>query len=248
VILLAVPASGEKGNSKDSQEKAAKKACALGDFQKGADILIDLFVETNDPTYVYNQGRCYQQNNRWEQAISRFREYLRKARDLSDDERAETERQIDDCESSLNKAPRIEPPTPPVPPVPHSDSRSALPEPVKQEKATALSDDRLSKSLRTAGIICSVVGLVGFGTGVGLALKTQSISSDEQEHGPTLAKEDQRRTFESWGWVGYGAGAAAIAAGAVLYTIGWARAPSDRVALRPILAPGSASVMLKESF
>ena len=37
-------------------EKAAKKACAVGDFQKGVDILADLFVETDDPGWIYNQG------------------------------------------------------------------------------------------------------------------------------------------------------------------------------------------------
>jgi hypothetical protein len=61
-------------------------------------------VEARPPalaTAVYNQGRCYQQNNRWEQAISRFREYLRKAKDLSDNDTAEVNRQISDCEASL---------------------------------------------------------------------------------------------------------------------------------------------------
>src|SRR5664279_1257123 len=101
MVALAGTASAEKPLSKSAKERAAKKACAMGEFQKGADILTDLFLDTNDATYVYNQGRCYQQNNRFEQAISRFREYLRKAKDLSDSDRAETERQINDCKESL---------------------------------------------------------------------------------------------------------------------------------------------------
>jgi hypothetical protein len=104
---LASPALAEETLSTSAKEKEAKKACALGDYQKGAEILTDLLVETNDPTYIYNQGRCYQQNGRCEQAINRFREYLRKAKRLSASDRAETESQINDCEESLAKAGQV---------------------------------------------------------------------------------------------------------------------------------------------
>jgi tetratricopeptide (TPR) repeat protein len=109
-LPLAGPAFADKPLSKAAKEKAAKKACATGDFAKGVDLLADLFVDTNDFSWVYNQGRCYQQNNRWEQAISRFREYLRKAKDISESDRAETERQIADCELSLGKTSQVAPP------------------------------------------------------------------------------------------------------------------------------------------
>ena len=92
VVCLAGPAFADKPSSQSATEKAAKKACATGDFAKGVDLLADLYVESNDISWVYNQGRCYQQNNRWEQAISRFREYLRKAKDISDSDRAEAHR------------------------------------------------------------------------------------------------------------------------------------------------------------
>jgi glutamine amidotransferase-like uncharacterized protein len=32
---------------------------------------------------LFNQGCCFEQNNRYEEAIARFREYLRKATDAS---------------------------------------------------------------------------------------------------------------------------------------------------------------------
>jgi len=92
VVCLAGPAFADKPSSQSATEKAAKKACATGDFAKGVDLLADLYVESNEISWVYNQGRCYQQNNRWEQAISRFREYLRKAKDISDSDRAEAHR------------------------------------------------------------------------------------------------------------------------------------------------------------
>lgn len=256
VVLLAAPASAEKGKSKSARERAAKKACALGDFPKGAEILTDLLVETNDPTYIYNQGRCYQQNNRWEQAISRFREYLRKAKDLPESDRADTEKQISDCEASLGKTSQVAPPAvvaaPVPPPAASVEVQPPQPEPTKPEvsskSAPPSEDGTQGKGLRTAGVICAIVGVAAIGTGVGLALKTQSISSDEQKYGPTSAQEDQRKRLETLGWVGYGVGAAAVVTGVVLYVAGWPTSSSNNVALLPVVAPDGASVTLKGSF
>ena len=41
------------------------------------------YLETSDPVLLFNQGCCFEQNNRYEEAIARFREYLRKATDAS---------------------------------------------------------------------------------------------------------------------------------------------------------------------
>jgi hypothetical protein len=69
----------------ESVEMQAKKTCASGDFRKGVDLLADLYIRSDDATYVYNQGRCYEQNHQWKGAIDRFREYLRKAGDVTPD-------------------------------------------------------------------------------------------------------------------------------------------------------------------
>jgi hypothetical protein len=248
-------ASAEKAKPKSVQEKAAKKACSVGDFQKGVDILGDLFVDSNDPTYVYNQGRCYQQNSRWDQAINRFREYLRKAKDLSDSDRAEVDQQIAECEASLGKAAQVAPPPAVAAPSPVAPAETPpqAPETVTPEVATKPvpppSDGSQGKGLRTAGIICAVVGLAAVGAGVGLALKTQSITSDENKAGgATPSQENERKSLVTWGWVSYGVGAAAIATGAVLYIVGWPSDQTSKVALLPILAPDGASVMLKGKF
>ena len=247
-------ASAEKAKSRTGQEKAAKKACSVGDFQKGVDILSDLFVETSSPTYVYNQGRCYQQNNRWEQAIGRFREYLRIAKDLTDSDNAAAGQQIADCQTSLGKAAQLAPqPAVAAPPpiarteTPAPVSETAAPPVVAKPAPLPLEDDH-GKSLRTAGVVCAAVGLAAVGAGVGLALKTQSISSDEQKHGPTIDKEDQRKSLETWGWVSYGIGAAAIATGAVLYIVGRSSYRASSVALLPILDLDGVSMMVKGSF
>ena len=74
VLLAAAPRA--MGANLESKERAAKKACLLGEVDKGAEILADLYVDTNDATYIYNQGRCFEQNGKNDQAVLRFKEYL----------------------------------------------------------------------------------------------------------------------------------------------------------------------------
>ena len=62
ITMMAASASARPARhaqNREAQEKAAKKACITGDYRKGVEILADLYVESNDPTYVYNQGRCF---------------------------------------------------------------------------------------------------------------------------------------------------------------------------------------------
>ena len=104
-LLFANLLVGQSALAAKSQtrERQAKKACLSGDYAKGVGILADLFMETNDPTFLYNQGRCYQQNVRYAEAAERFREYLRKAPNLSGEDRAEVDKQIADCEAAAAK-------------------------------------------------------------------------------------------------------------------------------------------------
>ena len=254
-LVLASPASAEKVKPKTGREKAAQKACSLGDYQKGVDILADLLVGSDDPNYIYNQGRCYEQNSRWEQAINRFREYLRKDGSLSDGDRADVERHISDCERALAKEqPALLPAAAPAPVAPaETPAPAPAPPPVTPDVSTKsappAADSGQGKGLRVAGIVCAAVGLAAVGTGVGLALKTQSMSSDADKNGGTTqAQEDLRKSLETWGWVSYGVGAAAIATGAVLYIVGWPSDRSTNVALLPALAPDGVSMVLKGRF
>ena len=249
MVCSASTAYAEKPLSKVAKEKAAKKACATGDFVKGVDILADLFVDTNDLSYVYNQGRCYQQNNRWEQAISRFREYLRKVKDISESDRAETDRQIADCELSLGKTVQVAPPpVAAIPPVPVVPPETPAPNPgisnVSSKPEPSPSDGSRGKSLRVAGIISAAVGVAAIGTGVGLALKANSLSATDYSR----SREDERASLKTWSMVGYGVGAAAIVTGVVLYIVGWPSEQSSSVALLPVVASDGASVLLNGRF
>jgi tetratricopeptide (TPR) repeat protein len=253
MVCLAGTAYADKPLSKAAKEKAAKKACATGDFVKGVDILADLFVDTNEFSYVYNQGRCYQQANRWEQAISRFREYLRKAKDISESDRIETDRQIADCEASLGKTAQVAPPpvaaTPAVPVI-HPETPPQVLDPAtsnvssKPEPSPSVGSRGRGRGLRVTGIILAAVGVAAVGTGVGLALKAQGLSTKDFSQ----SREDERASLKTGSLVSYGVGAAAIATGAILYIVGWPSEQTSSVALLPVAAPGGASVLLKGRF
>jgi tetratricopeptide (TPR) repeat protein len=256
VVVLASPASAEKVKPKTAREKAAQKACALGDYQKGVEILADLFVETGDPNLIFNSARCYQQSGRFAQALARFQEYLRKDDHLSDADKADAGRRIRECEAALAKEAQAAPPPaaapPPVAPV-APPAPAPAPPPVKPDVSTKAAPpppgDNQGKGLRVAGIVCAAVGVAAVGAGIGLTLKTRNLSSDaEKNGGGTQADEDRRKTLETWGWAGYGVGAAAIATGVVLYVAGWPSEKSTNVALLPALAPGGASMILQGRF
>ena len=44
--------------SKAARERAAKRACLTGDVERGVEFLADLYIDTNDTNYIFNQGRC----------------------------------------------------------------------------------------------------------------------------------------------------------------------------------------------
>ncbi|HEY7376850.1 MAG TPA: hypothetical protein VIF57_32125, partial [Polyangia bacterium] len=56
------------GGGEDKRPNTALAACASGDVNKGIAILGELYAETRNPAYVFNQGRCYQKNNKLEEA------------------------------------------------------------------------------------------------------------------------------------------------------------------------------------
>src|SRR5664279_4407974 len=103
--VSATPASaaGKRGaESKQSQERAARKACLTGDYAKGVAILSDLFIELRDRNFLFNQGRCFEQNRRYEDAIARFEEYLTApGANLSAEDRAAAEQRIGNCKEKL---------------------------------------------------------------------------------------------------------------------------------------------------
>ncbi len=239
-----------------AKEKEAKRACLTGDPTKGVAILTDLYLDTNNPTFIYNQGRCFEQNRRYEDAIGRFREYLVKAKHLSVAERADTESHIAACQSYLHEkvAPAAQPePAPGTNPPPSAEPPALQPQPAEgaplltEAPATSPKTASRGSGLRVAGLVVTAVGAAGALTGLILNLQANKMASDVEKNYNTDT-DSKRKSYETWGWVGYGAGAACVVGGAILYVVGWRMGANSSVALVPSLGSGIAGATLSGAF
>lgn len=253
LIAALLVASGAQGapRSREQREAEARKACAAGRVEAGIEILAELLTEYSHPNYIYNQARCYQQNGRSEQAISRFKEYLRAAQDITADERGRVERFIKELEAEVQAAQQQAAPPPPPPPAESTAAppgETAAPEVVERPPAEVKRippPPPRSRTLRTAAIALGVVSLAGVATGVVSSLQVQSL--EEEVQGATrlpaikiTQNQEKARTYETLQWVGYGVGAAALV-GAVVCLIlddGGSAADRDGAQLTGTIGPG----------
>jgi hypothetical protein len=248
------PIERTSADPKEAKERAAKKACLTGDPVKGVELLTDLFIDTNDPTYLFNQGRCYEQNNQFENALGRFREYLRKAKQSSEADKGEAKAHIAECLRLLGKKDTdvAEPaggespgPAPAVPVIPVTPPPPG-PEPVAIT-TTPLAPapaERGGSGLRTAGIVTASVGAAALVAGVVLNLKHNSIV-DGLPNRYNADDESRSHTYRTLAIVGYAAGAVGLAGGALLYAVGWSK---GRVAVTPSLGADHAGAVLGGTF
>jgi len=263
-LLFLSPATAA---TQQAQERAARKACLSGDYAKGVDILADLFVATKDLTYIFNQGRCFEQNRKYEDAIARFHEYLQTGQGkLDPTDKSAAERHIADCKEMLSQdrassptptAPQgFVPPPPPVastpePAVPPEPSTLAVTQPAPQpvpEPAPASA----GAGLRVGGIIAASLGVASLGAGVLFNLKANSMISDMQAtvDGYSPNRNSEHDTYKTLAWVGYGVGAACVVTGAILYGVGLKAkfSSSASVALVPVVGAGQAGAVLTGAF
>jgi hypothetical protein len=256
VTTTANAASGE------AQDRAARKACLTGDYAKGISILSDLFIKSKDATHLFNQGRCFEQNRRYEDAIARFEEFLRAATNQKVDEHSKTEakKHIADCKDLLTQqtarspAPAVSPPQPIVvqvaPALPTATSTPAA-APAIGEQVLPQPTTVPGSGLRTAGIITASVGGAAVIAGVILNLKVNSMASDmESPGGYSPSRESDRKSYKTLGWISYSVGAASIATGTVLYVLGLraSSASSASLTLLPAFAPSQAGMAVKGTF
>src|SRR5262245_59184021 len=99
--LMAVSASARAADNRDAREREARKACFTGDVARGVEILVDLYGETGHPNYIYNQARCFERNGKYDQALLSYEDYLRKATNLPEADRAEVEHSIAELRAKL---------------------------------------------------------------------------------------------------------------------------------------------------
>jgi hypothetical protein len=260
---LVVASSGAAAPAgRQTLERAAKKACLAGNPRQGVEILAELYINSNnDITYIFNQGRCFEQNSLYEEAIGRFREYLLKGEDrLSDSERATAQKHIDTCESylPLEKRPVRPAPVAPepvhVPPVAETrpaQAPSDVPSVAAVHQLSPLSNGESGSGLRIAGVVAGTVGAVALLSGVILNLKVNSMSSDlEKPDSFNRDTDSTRSTYKTLALSSYGVGAACLAGGSLLYYWGWrtGRDSAPSVALIADLGPHVAGALLRGAF
>ena len=98
LLALHVMLAPGRAAADDGDEMKARTHFAAGEYKQALDIYARLYAETMHPTYLRNIARCHQNLGDADKAISSFREYLRKARDLTPDQRAEIEGYIAEME------------------------------------------------------------------------------------------------------------------------------------------------------
>jgi hypothetical protein len=247
-LLAITPARAQKADPRESQSRSE---CLAGRFQAGVDLLAQMFVETGDANYIYNQGRCYEQNGKFSEAILRFREFLRKAKNLSAEDKTEVNGHITDCQAELDKRP---------PPPPRSDTElvgkpGAKPGP---DVVTTLSPPPAEgggSGLRTAGIVVGSVGAAALVAGVVFSIETRNIANevttDYANHKYDRSKDNLGKLFGELQWVGYGVGALGLLGGGVLYYLGHQSGhstASSAVSFMPVLLPGGSGAVIQGRF
>jgi hypothetical protein len=152
---------------KDPREMQAREAFAAGSYKEALDIYTKLYAEKLHPTYLRNIGRCYQNLQETDRAISSFREYLRKAKDMPADERAEVEGYIKEMEDLQKRnAEAAKPVPPPLPVAAPPVTPAAQPVVYVQQPAPAPEPTPVYKRGWFWGV---VAGVVVAGTVAGLA-------------------------------------------------------------------------------
>lgn len=255
-----------------AKDRAAHEACLSGNVQKGIEILSSLYVRTMDAVFLYNQGRCFEQNGRCQDAIPRFQEYLRKAKNASGQEKSDAEKHIADCQASIGQQPQqvpvalaegspLSPPTPtpvsPLPPplpapsptAPPTDASPKTPDQLVTSP-TSVSTEHPGRGLRFAGIAFGVVGIGSIATGVYFYAMARSYSDKvSRQDVPDPSDLSAGRNAETMQWVFYSVGGAALATGVVLYTLGHMTADGQtKVSIAPFAGSGAAGISAQGAF
>ncbi|HXI56453.1 MAG TPA: hypothetical protein VNO55_10360 [Polyangia bacterium] len=210
--------TGAATSTTDVREQEARAACAAGRVDEGVKILAELLAQTEDMTYVFNQGRCFQQNGRPKEALTRFREFLRRAGPADADAKKEAEGFAAELESEIAA----------------DEARSA--------KVAAEAGDG-GRTLRLTGMALGAGGVAAVLVGLGLSLKVRSQKQDTEAYARRsdldFAELDRKiaagNRYEAWQWPAYLLGAAALIGGGTCYWIGHTRIPTEHVSLTALV-------------
>jgi hypothetical protein len=238
MAAIALRAPVVLAQSDDARPRQALEACAAGDVQKGVALLAELYASTHDVGYVFNQGRCYQQNGQLEQARHRFAEYLRVGKSEPPEDRRRAEAFIAEIEAELAR---------------HPPAPEPAPAPIVIAAPASEGDDSASRrrTLKVTTIALGSFGVAAMAAGIVLGLKVQSVERSINEEfsdkyivtdwEPLEHRLSQGSRYETWQWISYGVGIAALAGAATTATLFGLSRSDGRDQARLIVVPALAS-------
>jgi hypothetical protein len=248
--LLASQVAQAQESGQDPRVAEAKTACGAGEVKKGVRLLAELYTASNDPIWIFNQGRCYQQNDQLAQALARYKEFLRKSNGAPGEDLQDAKNYIAEITAELQRAQ-------PVP----TDTSSRAVEPaaaVSAQGQPAAPEARPGRGLRYLGLGACIAGGAALATGVVFTLLVRNTGKDIEAQtnknvvnwSDVNGKYADGHQYETLQWVFYGVGAAAAVTGSVLYLIGSASAEPRASATRmfPVFMAGGAGAGLHMAF
>jgi len=277
-LAMALSATAAAADSREAREREARKACFTGNVDRGVEMLVDLYGETGHPNYIYNQARCFERNGKYDQAILSYEDYLRKATNLGDVERAQVEKSIADLRAKLASG-GAEPGGTAAPPLlaPALDSAAAPPPAaIKPPDGTApppagAPGDRPDGGewpwQRKAGVMSLVAAGGGLAIGVAGTILRQGRASDFNDgctyfDGQPMArlatsgadcrgKYDAVQAAERMMWIGYVGAGVLAGAGATLLVLsprGQPQAVASARGCAPLLGRAASGLLCEWSF
>lgn len=180
IALVSAASAGRAVAEVDSREMQAREAFGAGRYQESLDLFVKLYAEKLHPNYLRNIGRCYQNLGDPDKAISSFREYLRKAKGVRADERAEVEgyiKEMEDLKQKREAAAALPPPVKPAEPPPVTGPPPAVePPPVSHPPSLTLTTPPplagttpSESPVYTRWWFWTIIGAAAVGAGLGIA-------------------------------------------------------------------------------
>ena len=195
VAVLALSfGAARAGAAGDPRELKAREDFAAGRYQQALDVFAKLYAETLHPTYLRNIGRCYQNLGDADHAIISFRDYLRKHKTITAEERKEVEGFIAEMED-LKKQKSAEasaaetstaPPKStitPLPSAPDPASSGGKPEALVTAPRGPATEE--SSPVYTRWWFWTIVAAAAVGAGVGIAAATGVFTKTQEPGCPT---------------------------------------------------------------
>jgi tetratricopeptide (TPR) repeat protein len=98
------------------RERRAESSFVAGRYQEAIEVLNSLYADFHNPLYLRNLGRCHQRLKDPDRAIAAFDEYLRRAKNVTSEEREEVRGFIREMEELKKQREATAAPPPPPPP------------------------------------------------------------------------------------------------------------------------------------